>query len=80
MSRPVPVMDLGEPTVYPDVFPSGLVVISQNVSASASAFGAGANSRRNTAARPRSSASMCAHEWCATSRHSKSSVCSASRR
>ena len=59
--------------------PSGLVVMSQQVSTLASTY-AGSNSELRISASPRSPASMMAQEWCATSRRSMASACWASRR
>ena len=55
-----------------------LVVMSQQVSTLASAYGAGSNSEFRMSASPRSLASMMAQEWWATSRHSRASACWAS--
>src|SRR5271166_3579088 len=60
--------------------PWAVAVMSQQVKTLASTYGAGSNSELRTSASPRSSASMIAQEWCATSRHSMSSACWASRR
>lgn len=49
--------------------PSGPVVMSQWISASARLRGPGLNSRARSATRPYCSASTMAHEWWATSRH-----------